>query len=337
MNLFLIFLLMEDLIKIVNCFEKKKVLVLGDVMLDKYVFGKAVRISPEAPIPVVKVERRLYAPGGAGNTAANITSFGANAYLVSIVGDDINGRMLVDALKSKNVDVSGIITSHLRPTTVKERVVAQNQQVVRLDDEVDDYLGAATEKGIIHKLKDLVPSCSAIVVSDYAKGVVTENIMMALHSYASANKIPIIIDPKPRNKISYKGCEIIMPNISEAKAMVNGDYKDLSQLCLKLREELDCNVLLTMGEHGMKLLKKDGLEYNFDAATKGVHDVTGAGDTATAVLTLSLVAGASHEKAAELANYAAGIVVRKFGAATTDKNELLHFISDYLAHEEHKT
>ncbi|MEM4266883.1 MAG: PfkB family carbohydrate kinase [Candidatus Nanoarchaeia archaeon] len=328
---------MEKLVDVVNGFEKKKVLVLGDAMLDKYVFGKAIRISPEAPIPVVKVDRRIYAPGGAGNTAANITSFGANAYLVSVVGDDISGRTLVDTLKNKNVDVSGIVISHIRPTTVKERVVAQSQQVVRLDDEIDDYLGAAAERGVIHKLKELIPGCDAVVVSDYAKGMVTANIMSALHGYASAKKIPIIVDPKPRNKIFYKGCEIIMPNISEAKAMVSGDYKDLSQLCLKLKEELDCHVLLTMGEYGMKLVKKDGLEFNFDAATKGVHDVTGAGDTATAILTLSLVAGASHELAAELANYAAGIVVRKFGAATTDKNELLDFIADYKAHEKHKT
>lgn len=324
-----------SLVEIVKDFEKKKLVVLGDIMLDKYSVGKALRISPEAPIPIVKVEKRLYAPGGAANTAANITSFGAEAYLVGVIGDhpDLSGGKLKDVLKERNVDMTGIVTSHLRPTTLKERVIAQGQQIVRLDDEVDEYINRNKEEEVIDKLEELVPHCDAIVVSDYAKGVVTENVMKALHKYASDKEIPVIIDPKPRNKMFYKGCEIIMPNLSEATQMITDGYNDLSHLCLKLRNELDCHVLLTLGEHGMKLLKKDGFEYNFDAVAKGVHDVTGAGDTATAVLALSLAAGASHEEAAELANYAAGIVVKKFGAATTDTKELLGFLFEYKKHK----
>jgi rfaE bifunctional protein kinase chain/domain len=319
---------MGNLADIVGNFEKKKVLVLGDVMLDKYVFGDASRISPEAPVPVVKVNKKVYGSGGSGNTAANITSLGGEAYLVSVVGDDYNGRALLDVLKNRGVDVGGVVQSSLRPTTVKERVIAQSQQIVRVDEEIDDYVSEIFEEKMIHNLRSLVGNVDVVVVSDYAKGVVTKNVMEDLIKNAKLHGKPVIVDPKPKNKSFYTGCDLITPNLSEAKAMVDG-FGDLSHLCLKIRDQLDCNVLLTLGERGMKLLDKKGFEYNFDAVTKGVHDVTGAGDTATAVLALAIASGAAHDKAAQLANYAAGIVVRKIGAATTTKEELIDFIKEY--------
>jgi D-beta-D-heptose 7-phosphate kinase/D-beta-D-heptose 1-phosphate adenosyltransferase len=323
---------MSNLVDIVNGFEKKKIAVVGDIMLDRYIFGDVTRISPEAPIQIVDVKKTVYAPGGAGNTASNITSLGGRAYLVGVVGADYNGRELRDSLRVRGVDTDGLVESNLRQTTLKERVVAHKQQLIRLDHEDKVYISKIQEEKVAKKIEELVGECDIVVVSDYAKGLITKDVMSYLIQLAKSANKHLIVDPRPKHKLFYKGCDFITPNISEAKAMV-GDIDDYTRLGRKLMRELDCNVLLTKGDEGMSLLTKAGSRAfnceDFKAISKDVYDVTGAGDTVVAAFALSLAAGASYGEAAEISNYAAGIVVRKFGAATTNKDELFKTINEY--------
>ncbi len=322
---------MSSFVDIVNGFEKKKVAVIGDVMLDEYVFGDVSRISPEAPIPIVKVNRNVYSPGGASNTAVNIKSLGGEAYLIGLVGNDYNGRMLKEILQNSGINIHGLVESSLRKTTLKTRIVAHKQQLIRLDNEEDDYLNHILEGQIIAVVERVIRDCDIVVVSDYAKGVVSKNLMSHLVPLVrSANKT-LIIDPRPQNKSFYKGCDFITPNLSEAKAMV-GPHEDYKEIGKKLLEEFNCNVLLTRGEHGMSLFTKStSMDFScedFDAITKEVYDVTGAGDTVVAALALSLAAGASYAEAVEISNHAAGIVVGKFGSATISRGELIKALNN---------
>ncbi|MFH1210742.1 MAG: D-glycero-beta-D-manno-heptose-7-phosphate kinase [archaeon] len=318
----------QKLVDIVKNFGGKKVLVLGDVMLDTYLMGNSTRISPEAPVLVVNVERKLYTPGGASNTAANVKSLGGSVYLVGVVGCDDNAKLLLSELDKKGIITDNLVTCRDKPTTSKVRLIAHKQQIVRFDEEDSSLLHPVYEQLVISRLERAALKCDVVVVSDYAKGAVTENVMKALFDIAYSRNIPVIVDPRPQNKRIYRGCELITPNVAEAKSMVP-EHNDLSHLCYKLKEELGCNVLLTRGEQGMKLLTKHGLEHNFNAITTGVYDVTGAGDTVAAALALSLASGAPLEDAAQISNYAAGIVVRKLGSATTTRDELIKTIKGY--------
>jgi len=323
---------MSKLVDTLSKFEKRKVAVIGDIMLDRYIIGDASRISPEAPVPVVKVKNGFYSPGGAGNTVVNIRSLGGEAHLIGVVGKDYSGRILKDVLEKRGVNLSGLVESSLRKTTRKDRIIAHKQQVVRIDYEQDDYISKNLEEQVVKAVDNIVKDCDVVVVSDYAKGTVTKDLMSYLIPLVhSANK-HIIIDPKPDHKSFYKGCDFITPNVSEAKDMV-GKFDDYRQLGRKLMKDISCNVLLTKGEHGMSLFTRQGtrafLCEDFDAVTKDVYDVTGAGDTVVAAFALGLAAGASYEEAAKIANYAAGIVVGKFGSATTTREEILKVMGNY--------
>lgn len=314
-----------SLVDIISSFSGKKVVVIGDVILDKYTKGVVSRISPEAPVQIVEVIEEVYVPGGSGNTACNITSLGGHAYLVGVVGDDSNSSILRKTLSERGVNTEGLVTDKPRPTTLKERVVASKQHIIRIDREVKDPINGGVEEKLRGNISRLVADCDVVVVSDYAKGVVTKSIMSHTIPLAGSEKKYVIVDPRPKNKLLYKNCDFITPNISEAVGMV-GDY-DHATLGDKLRGELNSNVLLTKGELGMSLFLKDSSRFDFEVVAKDVFDVTGAGDTVVAAFALSLAAGASYREAAEISNYAAGIVVGKFGSATTTQSELVSLVN----------
>jgi D-glycero-beta-D-manno-heptose-7-phosphate kinase len=304
-------------------FEAARIAVVGDLMLDEYVWGDVHRISPEAPVPVVRVRKRTHIPGGAANAAAGIVALGAGAQLVGVVGDDEAGRMLLASLDACGIGREGVIASNGRATTTKTRVIAQNQQVVRTDVEeleppdsrVDEELAAAVAKA--------ADGASALVVSDYGKGAVSSRVAEA--AIASSGGGAVVVDPKGGNYSKYRGATVITPNVHElelaTRVHITHD-ETLAEAAALLRAQLDGTALLvTRGADGMSLFG-DGKRVDIPADAHSVYDVTGAGDTVVAVLATALGAGAELEDAARLANRAAGIVVGKVGTATVELSEL---------------
>lgn len=307
--------------------RERKIVVLGDVMLDKFVWGDVTRISPEAPVPVVDIRRESVHLGGAANVLANLIALGAKACVIGVIGKDVAGERLRAGLREASSLQSDdhLIVDESRPSTVKTRIIAHSQLVVRADRELRTPINCATEDQIINALKDAMQSADAFVVSDYDKGVVTPRILKEILPLARA-RIPVLIDPKIRNLSSYRPATLVTPNHHEALRMTNleEDSDDnLHQAARLLRERLNCDaVLITRGDRGMMLLEGDGEPVFVETAAREVYDVTGAGDTVIATLAASLAAGASMLEAANLANHAAGIVVGKVGTATASAAEL---------------
>ena len=302
----------KELLNILNNFKGKNILIVGDIMLDKYIFGKVERISPEAPVQVVEVIKEDYVPGGAANVANNIAALEGNAFMVGIVGDDKEANILLEELSKRNINTQGIIKDQNKPTTQKVRVLGQKQQLLRIDYEKKDYLNKETENTILNFIKTKITDIDAVIISDYAKGVITENMIAQIKEIAG-NKI-IIVDPKPKHKKFYKGVTLITPNLKEAKEMAEKE--------VDLITELGSPILVTKGEKGMSLYEKDGNITNIPTKAKEVYDVSGAGDTTVATLTLSLTTGATLKQAAILANHAAGITVGKIGTSTVTIEEI---------------
>jgi rfaE bifunctional protein kinase chain/domain len=316
--------------------EGGRVLVIGDVMLDTYLVGDAFRISPEAPVPVVKVEETRHLLGGAGNVARNIASLGGKATLVSIVGDDENGRRIASMLETSLVEPR-LIRSQNRPTTVKTRVLARNQQMIRLDMEDTRFQGEEGKLATLHQLAQIVDEYDVVVVSDYGKGMVGPDTLpnlLALAQQRQPGRRPrILVDPKPQNKTFYKGAYLITPNAKETG--------EIAQLPVSKRQEimragrrlrLECgveNVLTTLGADGMALFRDRGPTVHVATTARQVFDVTGAGDTVIAATALALSSGFPLVQSCILANYAAGIVVGKVGASTVSLEELQAVIEEY--------
>lgn len=319
---------MTDLSEIINNFEKQNILILGDVMLDEYVMGDTLRVSPEAPVLVVKAAETKYSLGGAANTAANINRLLGTAILVGLIGDDYAGQILIEQLKKKKMHKEGLVKTS-RLTTLKTRVVADNQHLIRIDKEEEGYIGTTYENKLKKSLDQMIPDCDAIIVSDYAKGTITRCVMSYAKNLAKTKGIPIIADTRPENKNLYKNCDFITPNLKEAMEMSGvKNKKNIEGMAFKLIQKLNCNVLLTRAEEGLALFMKEdyekhhSLRYIGGVEPKEVRDVTGAGDTVTATFTLALASGATPYQAADLANCAASIVVGKFGSATLTQHEL---------------
>ncbi len=317
---------MTNFIKYLEEFQKKRILVVGDVMLDKYIKGTVTRISPEAPIPVIAVKEENYVPGGAANNASNIAALNGNPYIIAIVGNDSAADHLENELRIRNVTPLFVRTK--RPTTQKIRLIGQNQQLVRIDYEETNGVSDDVEKELMESVRKISQKIDGIVVSDYAKGVITENLMKLLIEISKQMNIPIIVDPKPEHKEFYRGATVITPNSKEASEMtgiIKKSEEDTIKIGLKLSSDLDTNVVLTRGEKGMSLFeKKEKVRKitHIPTAAKEVYDVSGAGDTVVATMILSLVSGATLQEAALLANHAAGIKVSKFGTATVSHEEL---------------
>jgi D-glycero-beta-D-manno-heptose-7-phosphate kinase len=310
----------QDLLPFIPKLKNSRVLVIGDVMIDEYIWGNVSRISPEAPVPVVNVTSESLRLGGAGNVVNNIHSLGAKVWLCGLVGNDDMGRKIIHDLRKMGVDTRGVIVEADRVTTVKTRIIAQHQQVVRYDREVVRPIQPDSIRQIISLLDDHLNELDAVLISDYAKGVVCEALVREVGSTTrKAGKI-LAVDPKVKNVPLFDGVTIITPNHYEAGEAagrwVRSD-EDLLAVGQTLLDRLHAqSVLITRGEKGMTLFDKNGDITHIPTVAKEVFDVTGAGDTVISVLTMAMAIGASSREAAMLSNYAAGIVVGEVGTAT---------------------
>ena len=305
----------------------KKILVVGDVMVDRYIWGRVDRISPEAPIPVVTYEREGIKAGGAANVAANLTSLGASVVLAGTIGDDEAGNQLVDELNKQGIDPAGLVKDERRPTTVKTRIVASHQQVVRVDREDRRAVGGDAAQALEKACVDAVVSCDAVLLSDYAKGVLSAELVSAIVAAAKAAGKIVTADPKPQNIERFKGVTLVSPNAGEAMG-ATGIHPDLhddagfAAMADVLRKKLEADsVLVTRSEAGMTLVDGQGADHIHSHAVE-VFDVTGAGDTVISTLTLGMAAGGSAKVSAALANLAAAVVVGEVGVQAITPDQL---------------
>ncbi|HEY0097895.1 MAG TPA: D-glycero-beta-D-manno-heptose-7-phosphate kinase [Pyrinomonadaceae bacterium] len=311
-------------------FGGRRIVVYGDVMLDEFVWGDVSRISPEAPVPVVDIRRESVRLGGAANVLANLNALGARASVVGVVGRDRAGERLLGALEEAGALNShgGLVTDESRPTTLKTRIIAHNQLVVRADRERRVPADAATEDRLVATLTAALQDADAFVVSDYDKGAVTPRVLAEILPRATKRGIPVLVDPKIRNFDSYRPATLVTPNHHEALRLTNTEDdtdEGIAAAARLIRQRLDCeSVLITRGEHGMMLLEGDAAPVYVATVAREVYDVTGAGDTVIATLAAALAARASLVEAAALANHAAGIVVAKLGTATASADELVN-------------
>jgi rfaE bifunctional protein kinase chain/domain len=305
--------------------RNKRVLVVGDVMLDEWVWGRVSRISPEAPVPVVAVDDHSFTLGGAGNVASNLRAVGVRVAFAGAVGDDAEGRRLLGLLDALDVERGAVVTIGDRPTTRKTRIVAHNQQVVRADWESSEPLAAADRERLCGIVAKLAADCDAVVLSDYAKGLFSRELVEA----AGAARI-VAADPKPKNIDLFAGVTVVAPNAAEAAAATGIALKDdasLERAGAALLAQLHCRyVVITRGERGMALFGAEGERLTVPSVARTVFDVSGAGDTVIAVLTAALAADAPVELALQLANFAAGAVVEKLGTATASPDEILALV-----------
>lgn len=313
--------------EILHNIRGRNIVVLGDVMLDEFVWGDVTRISPEGPVPVVDVRRESVHLGGAANVLANLVALGARGSVVGVVGNDRAGEQLHSKLNEISSDsADGLVVVESRPTTTKTRIVAHSQLVVRADRELRTRVDATTEERIIGRLKPMLEDADALVVSDYDKGAVTARILETILPVAY-ERVPVLIDPKLRNFSSYTPATLVTPNHHEALRMSQTEEDSDEGLLLAadlIRQKLRCDaVLITRGDRGMMLLEHDGPPVYVETAAREVYDVTGAGDTVIAALASSLAVGTSMVEAAVFANHAAGIVVGKVGTATAGADELM--------------
>ena len=315
---------MTNITNIIKSFTNKKVLIIGDVMLDRYLHGEVSRISPEAPIQILNAKRRDFTAGGAANCASNISSLGGTPILCSIIGNDENGDKLLEILKKRKVDTSGIIKTDKVKTIVKERIVSNNQQLLRIDFENIEDFKKLNKQELISRIKNKINKVDSILISDYAKGIIGKELIDSIKKFNKKN-IPVIIDPKPVNKELYKGFTLVTPNLKEAKKMSN--KTELKEIGSTLIKELNSNILITRGQEGMSLFKKDGSITEMPTEAKEVNDITGAGDTVISTIALALASKTTLNQAAILANHAASIVVAKFGTAMVSQRELINLIS----------
>ena len=319
----------ERAAEIARRMRDRTVIVFGDVMLDEFVWGDVTRISPEAPVPVVDIRRESVRLGGAANVLANLLALGARGALVGVVGDDGAGERLRRELRETGAAGAdeGLVVVEGRPSTIKTRIIAHNQLVVRADREQRTPVDARTEDRLVDALKRSLKGADALVISDYDKGAVTPRILSEVLPFARAARIPTLVDPKIRNFDAYRPAPVVTPNHHEALRLTNTeDDTDAgrARAARLIRERLGCSsVLITRGERGMMLLEGDGEPVYVGTAAREVYDVTGAGDTVIATLAAALSAGASLPEAAMLANHAAGIVVGKLGTATAGADELV--------------
>ncbi|RKZ22145.1 D-glycero-beta-D-manno-heptose-7-phosphate kinase [bacterium] len=309
--------------EILGNFQGKRILIIGDVMLDEYLIGEVERISPEAPVPVVELKDHVWRIGGAGNVANNVLSLGGIPFLLGIIGDDREGEIFYSLLVEKGLDTSGLIKTE-RPTITKTRVIAHSQQLVRIDKEIRDPVDKETEDEMVKRAERLMENVDAVLFEDYDKGTITPGIIERVKELAKKKGILITVDPKIRNFFNYTSVSLFKPNEKEIQLAFGRKAEteeEIMELGRQLRERIKSPVLLTRGKHGMVLFDNDG-EYVIPSHAREVYDVTGAGDTVIATVTLAMVAGASLREASYLSSIAAGIEVGKFGAATVTPEEI---------------
>jgi D-beta-D-heptose 7-phosphate kinase/D-beta-D-heptose 1-phosphate adenosyltransferase len=311
----------------------RRVLAAGDLMLDEFIWGKVSRISPEAPVPVVAVDRETFYPGGAANVARNLHQFTPKTSVLGLAGEDAAGARLRDLLAAGGIGTDGVVTRS-GPTTVKTRIIARTQQVVRVDRELAEPAGPAQRKALLAALDAALPETDAIILEDYGKGFFDEEMSTEIIRRARAAGCVVAVDPNPGNPLSWRGASVVKPNRHEAFAAAGIPWSEPSahpledKQLLKVGETLLAKwdaeqLLITLSELGMMLFTKDGQRHHTPTRAREVFDVSGAGDTAIALYTLALCAGATPVEASEIANHASGVVVGKLGTATLTPEELL--------------
>lgn len=318
--------------QILTHFPRKQLLVLGDIMVDEYIWGSVSRLSPEAPVPVVEVKAESFRLGGAGNVAANIQSLGGRAILTGVVGNDLPGERLIHEIEAAGMKSDGVVVDRARPTTIKTRVVAGSQQIVRFDRESMSDLSKETVDRVLELVTKRLADADAVLISDYAKGVIGKRVARQILSLARRYRKIVVVDPKVHHFPLYKGATVITPNHHEALAFAHlpawGQEDLLIVAGRELLRKLEVKaILVTRGEAGMSLVE-DGRVTHIPAVAKEVYDVTGAGDTVLAALALAMASGASLREAAVIANHAAGVVVGRAGTATISREELLEALKN---------
>jgi D-glycero-beta-D-manno-heptose-7-phosphate kinase len=315
----------DRLLHLIRRMKESRVVVVGDIMLDRYLVGDTERLSPEAPVPVVTVRERHAALGGAANVAANVSALGARSLLVGVVGDDTDGATIRQELAVARLEDRFVISVAGRPTTSKTRIIARSQQIVRIDDEVESLLDGPDLDRLVRIARDALADADALLLEDYNKGALPPKLIAVVMEIARRRGIPIVVDPKFRQFFEYAGATVFKPNRRELESALgatvdlqNGNA--LPEVLARLKVD---NLLVTLGAEGMLLVMKDGSTTHIPSIARDVYDVSGAGDTVTAWLGSALAAGASVREAAQLANYAAGVEVGKAGVATVSPEEIL--------------
>jgi D-glycero-beta-D-manno-heptose-7-phosphate kinase len=315
----------ERVLQLIQRMRSSRVVVVGDIMLDRYLIGDTERLSPEAPVPVVTVAERHAALGGAANVAANVATMGARCFLVGTVGDDGDGATIRQELAVARLEDRFVLTIAGRPTTSKTRIIARGQQIVRIDDEVDSLLEGQDLARLTAAAREALADADALLLEDYNKGALSPALILAIMEVARRRGIPIVVDPKYRQFFEYAGATVFKPNRRELESALGAaaDLKNgnvLPEVLTRLKVD---NLLVTLGPEGMLLVTKDGSLTQIPSIARQIFDVSGAGDTVTAWLGTALAAGASVREAAQLANYAAGVEVGKRGVATVSPEEVL--------------
>lgn len=332
---------MKELRKIIKNFNRAEILVIGDLILDEFIWGDVERISPEAPVPVVWAKSRSFMPGGAANVANNIASLDAKVTLIGVIGTDENAGRLISEIKKRNISAKGIFVEEKRYTTVKTRIVSGHQQVVRVDWEHTDPLSKESNEKITAFLERNLKNYDAVIIEDYGKGVINADLLEGVIGLARQNKKIITVDPKEEHFLYYNRVTSITPNRKELENAVRNlkikdttnkfklhsdrlfTDKEIDSAAAQVLEYLGLDsILLTLGEQGMRLFEKNGRITNIPTVAQEVFDVSGAGDTVVSAFTLALSCGATKPQAAYISNFAAGVVVGKLGTATTTREEL---------------
>lgn len=319
----------ESLLKdILAKFSEKKILIIGDIMLDNYIIGDVDRISPEAPVQVVKVEQEEFRLGGAANVANNIKSLGAMPLLVGRVGNDAAGKQVLSLLDAKDISTQGIFINDSYPTTRKSRVIARHQHLLRIDFENTDDLSHTFEQTIKEYIAKLMPEVDGVILQDYNKGMLSQSVIKSIIKLSSRHKKIIGVDPKAQNFFEYKNVTLFKPNrreISQNLNVVLQTNDELVDAVKRLQKKLTCKyVVVTLGEKGAFVYQQDDQHWQIPTFSQEVYDVSGAGDTVISTLILCLASGCDIRTAAIIANHAAGVVCGKVGVATASPNEIMH-------------
>ncbi len=321
----------EYLLNSFNSFDKMNVMIIGDVMIDAYLWGKVERISPEAPVPILSISKKEDRLGGAANVAMNIQSLGANPIMCSVIGEDSNAEKFCSILTELGITDEGIIKSKNRVTTVKTRAIGHHQHLIRIDEENDHVLNADEENQLLGKINSIIQTkkVDVIIFQDYDKGVLTETLIQAVTAIAKKENIKIVVDPKKRNFLSYNNLTLFKPNLKELKEGLkiefnHVDQKQLVEAAKLLRNKINAEmVMITLSEHGVLILNNEE-HFIIPAHIRNISDVSGAGDTVISVAALCLAADMSMKELASLANLSGGLVCEKIGVVPIDKNELLN-------------
>jgi rfaE bifunctional protein kinase chain/domain len=318
-----------DFKQVVEKFKEKRILVIGDVMIDSYLCGNVNRISPEAPVPIVSLQEEDDRLGGAANVAINLVAMGAKAIICSVIGEDKAGKKMIELLEEKSISSEGLILSSSRQTTVKTRVIGNNQHLLRIDSEQTNDISTVEEDDLVKKVEEILnQSIDAIIFEDYNKGVLTENGIQRIIELANKKNIPTTVDPKHKNFFSYKNVTLFKPNFKELKEGVGMNFKfsdtnSFEKAVSVLEDHLGNSIsFVTLSEHGVFIKDKENKHY-IPAHIRNIADVSGAGDTVISLATLCLTAGLAIKEIAEIANLAGGLVCEKSGVVSIDKDLLI--------------